>query len=169
MGSFFQSGPQAAELLVASIAGLAPELADAHVVVDAYAGVGMLAASVAGPVARVIAIETSRAAVADALHNLAGRDAEVVRGEVGGWHPPPDTVVDVVLADPARSGLGRPGAAALSRTGAPVFVLVSCDAASLGRDVKLLAAANYRHERTQVIDTFPHTTHVEAVTRFVRA
>jgi 23S rRNA (uracil1939-C5)-methyltransferase len=169
MGSFFQSGPQAAELLVASIAGLAPELADAHVVVDAYAGVGMLAASVAGPVARVIAIETSRAAVADALHNLAGRDAEVVRGEVGGWHPPPDTVVDVVLADPARSGLGRPGAAALSRTGAPVFVLVSCDAASLGRDVKLLAAANYRHERTQVIDTFPHTTHLEAVTRFVRA
>ena len=92
-----------------------------------------------------------------------------MRGEVGGWRPPPDTTVDVVLADPARSGLGRPGVAALSRTGAPVLVLVSCDAASLGRDAKLLAAAGYRHERTAVIDTFPHTTHVEAVTRFVRA
>ena len=50
-----------------------------------------------------------------------------------------------------------------------MLVLVSCDAASLGRDVKLLAAAGYRHERTEVIDTFPQTTHVEAVSRFVRA
>ena len=78
-------------------------------------------------------------------------------------------MVDVVVADPARSGLGRPGAAALARIGAPVFVLVSCDAASLGRDAKLLATAGYRHARTVVIDTFPHTTHVEAVTRFTRA
>ena len=169
MGSFFQSGPQAAELLVATITGLTPELADARVVVDAYCGVGTLAANVTGPAARVIGIETSRAAVADAQHNLAGRVAEVVRGEVGGWHLPPDTVVDVVVADPARSGLGRPGAAALARTGAPVLVLVSCDAASLGRDAKLLATAGYRHARTDVIDTFPHTTHVEAVTRFTLA
>ena len=50
-----------------------------------------------------------------------------------------------------------------------MLVLVSCDAASLGRDAKLLAAAGYRHARTEVIDTFPHTTHVEAVTRFALA
>ena len=47
-----------------------------------------------------------------------------------------------------------------------MLVLVSCDPASLGRDAKLLAAAGYRHERSEVVDTFPHTTHVEAVTRF---
>lgn len=167
MGSFFQSGPAAADALVDAVVQAAPELAEAALVVDAYAGVGVFAAcATAG---RVIAIETSRWAVADARHNLAGREAEVVRGEVGGWHAPPDTSIDVVIADPARSGLGKPGVGALARTGAPVLALVSCDPASLGRDVRLLADAGYRHERSQVVDTFPHTTQVEVVTRFTRA
>jgi 23S rRNA (uracil1939-C5)-methyltransferase len=168
MGSFFQSGPQAAELLVTTVRRIAPELAEARVVVDAYAGVGVLAACATDPAARIVAVETSRAAVADARHNLSGRHADVVRGEVGGWRLGTDEEVDVVIADPARSGLGKPGVGALTRTGAPVLVLVSCDPASLGRDAKLLAAAGYLHERTEVVDTFPHTTHVEAVTRFVR-
>jgi 23S rRNA (uracil1939-C5)-methyltransferase len=141
----------------------------ARLVVDAYAGVGVLAACATEPATRIIAVETSRSAVADARRNLSGRDAEIVRGEVGGWRPAVDELVDVVIADPARSGLGRPGVGALTRTGAPVVVLVSCDPASLGRDAKLLAVAGYRHDRTEVVDTFPHTTHVEAVTRFVRA
>ena len=168
MGSFFQSGPQAAELLVDTVRRAAPELAGAGLVVDAYAGIGMFARCVTDEASQVIAIETSRSAVADAEHNLAGRDAAVVRGEVGGWRIAGDTDVDVVVADPARSGLGKPGVGALARIGAPVLVLVSCDPASLGRDAKLLAAAGYRHERSEVVDTFPHTTHVEAVTRFVR-
>jgi 23S rRNA (uracil1939-C5)-methyltransferase len=168
LASFFQSGPQAAALLAATVRRSVPELAAAGVVVDAYCGVGMLSACATDPESRIIAIETSRSAVADARHNLADREAHVVRGEVGAWRPQPGVAVDVVVADPARSGLGRPGAAALSRTHVPVLVLVSCDPASLGRDTKLLAAAGYRHERTEVIDTFPHTTHVEAVTRFVR-
>ena len=46
-------------------------------------------------------------------------------------------------------------------------MLVSCDPASLGRDAKLLAKAGYHHEVSTVVDTFPHTTHVETVTRFV--
>jgi 23S rRNA (uracil1939-C5)-methyltransferase len=168
MGSFFQSGPQAAELLVDAVRRAAPELVGAGVVVDAYAGVGMLAACATDPLSKVIAIETSRSACADAERNLGHRDARVARGEVGGWHAEPGTVVDVVLADPARSGLGKPGVAALTRLDAPVIVLVSCDAASLGRDAKLLAHAGYDHERSELVDTFPHTTHIEAVTRFVR-
>ena len=168
MGSFFQSGPQAAELLVDAVQRAAPELVGAHLVVDAYAGVGMLAVCATDPLSRVIAIETSRSAVADAERNLGHREARVVRGEVGGWHADPEAVVDVVLADPARSGLGKPGVAALTRLEAPVIVLVSCDAASLGRDAKLLAHAGYDHERSELVDTFPHTTHIEAVTRFVR-
>ena len=167
MASFFQSGPQAAELLVDAVRRHAPELDGAGVVVDAYAGVGMLAVCATDPLSKVIAIETSRAAVRDAERNLGHRDALVARGEVGGWHAPDGTAVDVVLADPARSGLGKPGVGALVRLAAPVIVLVSCDAASLGRDAKLLAAAGYHHERSELVDTFPHTTHVEAVTRFV--
>jgi 23S rRNA (uracil1939-C5)-methyltransferase len=121
-----------------------------------------------GPSSRVVAIKTSRAAVADARHNLADREADVVRGEVGGWRAPPGVDVDVVVADPARSGLGKPGVGALARLRAPVLVLVSCDPASLGRDARLLAQAGYRHERSEIVDTFPHTTHVEVVTRFRR-
>lgn len=168
MGSFFQSGPQAAELLVDAVRRSAPELADAATVVDAYAGVGMFAALATNDDARVIAIETSRVAVADAEHNLADRDVEVVRNEVGGWHAPTDRPIDVVIADPARSGLGAPGVGALVRTDCPVLVLVSCDPASLGRDAKLLARAGYVHESTEVVDTFPLTTHVETATRFTR-
>jgi 23S rRNA (uracil1939-C5)-methyltransferase len=167
MGSFFQSGPKAAELLVDAVRSAAPELIGAGLVVDAYAGVGMLGACATDPMSRLIAIETSRSACADAERNLGHRDARVVRREVGGWHADPGTAVDIVLADPARSGLGKPGVASLTRLGASVIVLVSCDAASLGRDTKLLAAAGYRHDRSAVIDTFPHTTHVEVVSRFV--
>jgi len=168
MGSFFQAGPTAAQALVEAVQRAAPELADAALVVDAYAGIGMFARCATAPGTRVIAIETSRSAVADASHNLSDREAQVVRGEVGGWHAPPDVAVDVAIADPARTGLGKPGVHALARAKAPVLVLVSCDPASLGRDAKLLAAAGYQHERSEVVDTFPHTTQVEAVTRFVR-
>jgi 23S rRNA (uracil1939-C5)-methyltransferase len=168
MGSFFQSGPQAAALLVEAVTLAAPELAHAGTVVDAYAGVGMFSLCAADPDSRIVAIETSRSAVVDARHNLADRDADVVRGEVGGFRAPANTAVDVVIADPARSGLGKPGVGALARLGAPVLVLVSCDPASLGRDAKLLAQVGYRHERSAVVDTFPHTTHIEAVSRFTR-
>lgn len=170
MGAFFQSGPQAADLLVDAVRRAAPELTDAQVVVDAYAGVGMFSVCATEPSSRVVAIETSRAAVADATHNLSGRAATIVRGEVGGWrHDATEGGVDVVIADPARSGLGKPGVNALARTESPVLVLVSCDPASLGRDARLLASAGYHHHGSEVIDTFPHTTHVEVVTRFARA
>ncbi len=168
IGSFFQSGPQAAGLLVAAVRRAAPELVDAGVVVDAYAGVGMFAACATAADAYVVAIETSRSAVADAQENLSGRRHELVRGEVGGWRAAADLCADVVIADPARSGLGAPGTAALTRLDAPVLVLVSCDPGSLGRDAKLLGRAGYIHERSEVIDTFPHTTHVEVVSRFTR-
>jgi 23S rRNA (uracil1939-C5)-methyltransferase len=168
IGSFFQSGPQAAELLVAAVRRAAPELAAAPVVVDAYSGVGMFAVCATAPESHVVAIETSRSAVADARENLAGRSHEIVRGEVGGWHPRADLDAGVVIADPARSGLGAPGVTALARAGAPVLVLVSCDPASLGRDAMLLARAGYTHQQSEAVDTFPQTTHIEVVSRFIR-
>ncbi len=169
IGSFFQSGPQAATLLVEAVRRAAPELAAAGVVVDAYAGVGMFAACATADDAYVVTIETSRSAVGDARANLSGRRHQLVRGEVGGWRAPEDLRAEVVIADPARSGLGAPGTAALTRLGAPVLVLVSCDPGSLGRDVKLLGQAGYLHQRSELIDTFPHTTHIEVVSRFERS
>ena len=79
-----------------------------------------------------------------------------------------NTPVDIAVAAPARRGLGRPGAEVLAATGAPVVVLVSCDLAALGRDSADLVALGYDHERSTVLDLFPHTSHAEVVTRFVR-
>ena len=165
--SFFQSGPQAAELLVDAVVRAAPELDVAAHVVDAYGGVGLFAVAAVPARCRVTLIESSRIAVADAVHNLAGRAADVVRASVGDWHPPADETFDVLIADPARPGLGKPGVAAVARSAPAVVVLVSCDPVSLARDTALLAGVGYRHDGTEVLDLFPHTHHVEAVTRFV--
>lgn len=168
-GSFFQSGPQAAELLVDAVRRAAPELVGAGTVFDAYAGVGLFAVTATDPGSRLVTVETSLSAVDDCRANLRGRSARVTRGETGAWRPGADERFDVVIADPARPGLGRPGVAALAATDAPVIVLVSCDPAALARDTALLAGAGYRHAGSEVLDLFPHTHHVEAVTRFVSA
>lgn len=167
--SFFQSGPQAAELLVAAVRRAAPELATADTVLDAYAGVGLFALAATSPDARLWTVETSKSAVADCRANLAGRTARVEHGEVGAWRPDRGTRIDVVIADPSRSGLGRPGVAAMAATGAPLIVLVSCDPVALARDAALLGRQGYRHDGTEALDLFPHTHHVECVTRFVHA
>jgi 23S rRNA (uracil1939-C5)-methyltransferase len=170
-GSFFQSGAQAAELLVAAVKRSAPELVGAAHAVDAYGGVGLFAVAAMDGARHVTVIESSKSACLDAEHNLAGRSASVVRADVSGWTPPagggPTPPVDVIVADPARPGLGKPGVAALAAAGARVLVLVSCDPVSLARDVALLADAGYVPERVEAFDLFPNTHHVETVTRFV--
>ncbi|MDQ2727726.1 MAG: TRAM domain-containing protein [Actinomycetota bacterium] len=163
--SFFQAGPQGAELLVEAVdAAVEDVLRTGDHVVDAYAGVGLLGGTIAGRRGtRLTAIESNRSAVGDARHNLAHLDATVVAGEVGTWTP---DAADVVIADPARSGLGRPGVSTLARTGARRLVLVSCDPASLGRDTALLADAGYRLGAVEIVGLFPDTVHIETVSRF---
>lgn len=168
-GSFFQSGPAAAELLVAAVRRCAPELAAADDVVDAYAGIGLFALAATQPRARLVTLESSRSAVDDARANLSGRTAQIELLQVGRWRRPPDQHVDVMIADPARSGLGKPGVAAVHSSGAQVAVLISCDPVAAARDTALLESHGYRHDGTEVLDLFPHTHHVECVTRFVRA
>lgn len=135
--SFFQSGPEAVGLLVDAVRAAAPELASAGHVVDAYGGVGLFAATVVSATAQVTVVEGSPSACADARVNLAGRSATVTES-----------------------------AAVLARCAAPVLVLVSCDPVSMARDATLLAGLGYRHAGTTVLDLFPHTHHVETVTRF---
>jgi hypothetical protein len=69
----------------------------------------------------------------------------------------------VVIADPARQGLGPSGVATLAATGADTFVLVSCDAAAGARDIRMLLAEGYELDQVGVIDMFPHTNHLEMV------
>ena len=164
-GSFFQAGPEVAAALASAVSSsIGNALPEGGLLVDAYAGVGFFA-SVIGRQrrARVVAVENDRSAVADARVNLADLDARVAGVEVGRWRPHP---ADVVVADPARSGLGRPGVAALAATGAARIVLVSCDPASLARDSVLLRQAGYALASVLLVDAFPHTFHVETVSRF---
>lgn len=167
-GSFFQSGPDAAELLVDAVRRAAPELDTAQRVVDLYAGVGLFAVCAAPHAAHVVTVETSRTAVEDCRANLEGRAARVEQGQAGRWRPDREMAVDVVIADPARSGLGKPGVGTIVESGAAIAVLISCDPVAMARDTSLLARQGYRHAGTEVLDLFPHTHHVECVTRFVR-
>jgi 23S rRNA (uracil1939-C5)-methyltransferase len=165
--SFFQTRPDGAAALVATVAQAASAGDDlaGGTVVDAYAGVGLFSACL--PVTgRVVAVESSASSCRDARVNLAHRDATIVRVDVARWRPEP---ADLVIADPPRTGLGAAAADRLARTGADRLVLVSCDPASMGRDVALLAGHGYRHVETTLVDLFPHTPHLEAVTTLVRS
>jgi 23S rRNA (uracil1939-C5)-methyltransferase len=175
-GSFFQSGPQAAELLVNTVARLAPEIATARHIVDAYGGVGLFSATLAAPDAKVTLIESSASAVADAQVNLgawlAAGQADLQQIPVERWKAPArsaDRRVDVVIADPARQGLDHDGIAALVAAQAPVVVLVSCDPAAAARDLRLATQAGYQVTAIEVLDLFPHTHHVEMVSRLERS
>jgi 23S rRNA (uracil1939-C5)-methyltransferase len=164
-GSFFQTRADGAAALVQAVAHAADGHVGAGPMVDAYAGVGLFAVTLGAGVS-VTAVEWSRSSCADARHNLAGRDAHVIEVDVERWRP---HSAGLVVADPSRRGLGARAAAVLAATLAPRLVLVSCDAASLARDTKLLAGHGYRHAGSTVLDLFPHTPHVEVVTRFDRA
>ena len=107
---------------------------------DLYAGVGLFAVVLdhGGP---ATVVEQSRSAAADARVNLAGRQAKVIPVSVQRYRPARS---DVVVADPARAGLGTVGVDRIARTGASHVVLVSCDAGSLGRDAGLLTDGGVR-------------------------
>ena len=168
--SFFQPGPVAAAGLTAAVtAAVGDALGQGGHLVDAYAGTGLFASVLgASTGARVTALESGKAAAADARANLRDLDARVITIEVARWDARRSGRADVVVADPARSGLGRPGVAALVAAQAPRLVVVSCDPASLARDAALLAAAGYRLASVSLVDAFPHTFHVETVARFDR-
>jgi len=172
MTSFFQSSHAAAELLVETVreAATVAALSGQHGrVIDAYGGVGLFAATLLKPEVPTTLIETSESSCRDAKVNLAEhlrqtRDtaspSQIVRGNVEQWSP---VEAGLVLADPARTGLGPQAVSKLVATNAPRIVLVSCDAVAGARDLRLLIDAGYELEKVTVLDLFPHTPHIETV------
>ncbi|MFN8050745.1 MAG: TRAM domain-containing protein [Acidimicrobiales bacterium] len=168
--SFFQTRADGADALVATVTSAVSGSStpgSPGTLVDLCCGVGLFAATVGGSAGRVVAVESNRAAVADARHNLAalGDRVDVVGSTFERWTPVP---ADVVVADPSRAGLGRAGVSNVLATGAPLVVLVSCDAGSLGRDAGLLVAAGLTLDEVTLVDMFPDTSHVEVVSVFRR-
>jgi 23S rRNA (uracil1939-C5)-methyltransferase len=161
-GSFFQTRTDGAEALVAAVRAAVGTMPAS--LADLYCGVGLFAGLLTAD--RVIAVDSSTSAIHDARHNLDAaqrRGVTVVHADVDAWKASP---VDVVVADPSRAGLGRAAAGRVAATRAGRVVLVSCDAASLGRDAGLLAGHGYQLTGVTLVDLFPHTPHLEAVSRF---
>lgn len=166
--SFFQASPEGADALVREVQQLVDRWAPEHTrLVDLCCGVGLFAGSILSeePGQRVVGVERNASAVADARHNLADEPVRIVKVALGKWQP---SNAQVVVADPARSGLAREGVWAVAETGAELCVLVSCDPASLGRDARLLGEEGYRHAGSRTLDLFGHTGQVEVVSAFVR-
>jgi 23S rRNA (uracil1939-C5)-methyltransferase len=165
--SFFQSRTDGAAALVGAVrAALVDVGVDGPLpIVDAYCGVGLFGAFLGADGAPIIAIERNRSSVADARQNLSDASATLVSVDVDRWRSSP---ARAVVADPSREGLGRRAVEQLTATRAPRLVLVSCDPAALGRDTRLLGEAGYELAEATLIDLFPHTHHIEVVSRFDR-
>ena len=165
--SFFQTRADGAAALVSVVdEAIGPD--PTGTLVDLCSGVGLFAATIGDRFDRVVTVESNRSSVADARVNLAhlGDRVAVRSSTFERWTPEP---ADVVIADPSRAGLGREGVANVAATGAPLVVLISCDAGSLGRDAGLLTAAGYRLDTITLVDLFPNTAHVEVVTTYRRS
>jgi 23S rRNA (uracil1939-C5)-methyltransferase len=167
MESFFQASRQAAELLVDAVGRASHGLLDGSEgpVVDAYGGIGLFSATLVPRDVQAVVVESSKSACDDAYSNLRGRTADIVQARFEQWVAQP---AGLVIADPARSGLGKPGVGVIVETDAPRVVLVSCDAVAAARDARLLVDAGYQLDNVEVLDLFPHTHHVEVVATYNR-
>jgi 23S rRNA (uracil1939-C5)-methyltransferase len=172
--SFFQTNTLQAERLFALVEA-ACELSGSETVVDLYSGTGAISLLLARRCRHVYGIEVAAAAVADAIRNARGNgidNCSFLAGEVR--HVLPTLLRDgvraqVVVADPPRAGFHPKALAALIQLAPERVVYVSCNPATLARDVGDLARQGYRLEWVQPVDMFPQTPHIEAVARLRRA
>jgi 23S rRNA (uracil1939-C5)-methyltransferase len=169
-GRFFQVHTAVASMLVDLVLNwLAPSPSDK--VLDAYCGVGLFALPLAERAGLVIAIELDPGATEDLILNLGDRDnVDVIEGPVEAVLPDlaRDERLHGAVVDPPRQGLGVAVVDALVANGPPRLVYVSCDPATLARDVKRLARGGYTLNEVQPLDMFPQTFHIETVTMLAR-
>jgi 23S rRNA (uracil1939-C5)-methyltransferase len=157
--SFFQVNRFMIEPLVdAALQNCAGETA-----LDLYAGVGLFALPMARRFKSVTAVESGSDAARDLEVNAerAALQLHVERTRVEDYLPRCATRPDFILADPPRAGLGKQVVAQLARLAPPRLTIVSCDPATLARD--LAALKDYKIEHLIVADLFPETYHLETI------
>jgi len=135
--------------------------------VDLYAGVGLFSKALAGRFRSVTAVESGRSAHRDLVHNL-GETVASENTTVEEYLARLESRPDLMLADPPRAGLGKRVVAELARVQAPALAIVSCDPATLARDLQGLIASGYRIEKLTLVDLFPQTFHLETVVQLRR-
>lgn len=158
-GAFFQVNRWLVDALVERVtAGRAGALAW-----DLFAGVGLFARRLAARFERVIAVESAPAAIAALAHNLSGARADALESSTLGFLRRASKQPDLIVVDPPRTGLGAETAALLAAIAAPAVTYVSCDPATLARDLRALLAAGYAIDRVTLADLFPQTFHLETI------
>jgi 23S rRNA (uracil1939-C5)-methyltransferase len=174
-GSFFQTNRH----LIDELVNIVTQEASGDLALDLYAGVGLFSTALACNFRQVVSVEPSHRALPDLQYNLP-LNGEAVKataeqylsqhsdkGQAGrivsGKQKP-----DLVVLDPPRRGLGEPLARSLADVAAARLIYVSCDPATLARDLVPLVAAGYRVEQAHVIDLFPQTYHLESILKLVR-
>jgi 23S rRNA (uracil1939-C5)-methyltransferase len=157
--AFVQVNRDAAALVLDAVSDAVGRAAGLRVL-DAYAGVGVLGRRLARAGALVTAIELDADAARAAAHD-APPGFEVLTGKVEA-RLQEALPADVAVLNPPRNGVDADVLAQLSASGVERIVYVSCDAATLARDVSR-ASGNYRVERVACFDLFPQTSHVETV------
>ncbi len=166
-GAFFQANTAVAELLVgALLAALSPTGVER--VLDLYCGVGLFTVPVGRRVAQIAGVESNAVAAANAACNLEAAQVagSVFASEVAAMlcsSPLADQPWDAVILDPPRTGVDERALAALAALQAPRLFYISCEPATLARDVQLLTGYGYRLQWAQPFDMFPQTRHVETL------
>ena len=161
--SFFQVNTAQAEAMVNHVLNVL-ELDKNNTVLDVYCGVGLFSAFLASRVKRCIGVELSESACDDYAVNLDEFDnVELYVGAAEEILPGLNIRPDIVVADPPRAGMERAALDALIHLQPQTIAYVSCDPATLARDVKRLVAGGYNLKQVTPFDLFPQTYHVECI------
>ena len=169
-GGFFQINH---ELLLALIAYSLKDTEGGDMALDLYCGVGLFTLPLAKKFARIIGIESNETAVAYARRNLEDAqltNAEVECASVGGWlqkRAADFAPVEHVLLDPPRAGAEGGAIKGIIALRPRRITYVSCDPATLARDLKDLLAGGYHLADLAAFDMFPQTHHVETIAHLV--
>lgn len=167
--SFFQTNTAGAEQLYSQVKKYAG-LTGSERVVDLYSGTGTIAIWLASEAKEVIGIEIVESAVKDALQNCRRNsisNCRFVQGDIFECLPRISSKPDVLIIDPPRAGMHKKVVKLVLEMMPPKIVYVSCNPATMARDVAMMKDT-YRILEVQPVDMFPHTYHIESVARLER-
>ncbi len=168
--SFYQVNPVQTEQMYGTALEFA-ELQGTENVWDLYCGIGTISLFLSRRAGKVYGVEIIPEAIEDARANAALNGIQNAEFYVGAaeevlpaWYEAhPEEHIDVVCVDPPRKGCDERALATIVSMAPARIVYVSCDSATLARDVKYLRAAGYELRHVRPVDNFPQTVHVETV------
>jgi 23S rRNA (uracil1939-C5)-methyltransferase len=170
-GIFFQSNCFMLEKLITELRVIAAGADTNMPMADLYCGVGTFAFFLKEMFPMIILAEENKAAVSLARENLRGTNAEFFAVRDTNWHHDflrRKNAFGFAVVDPPRAGLSPKTAEALAQAGPPILAYVSCDAASLSRDSKILTKGGYKIKKLVFFDFYPQTAHIESLAVFER-